>query len=216
MVFKDRQQAARQLTEKLKKYKGQNPLVLAVPRGAVPMAKTIAEALNGELDVVLVHKLGAPGQPEFAIGSVDETGQLYLSPHADALGISEAYIKEEKENQLKVLSRRRVEYTPVHPPVSPVHRIVIVVDDGIATGASMIAALRSVRARNPAKLIAATSVAPYEGLEKIRSLADEVECLLVPDDFYAVGQFFEEFRQISDEEVVDMLRKSRIEAQKKS
>ncbi|MBI1820383.1 MAG: phosphoribosyltransferase [Nitrospirae bacterium] len=210
MIFKDRRQAARQLAEKLKRYDGKNPLVLAIPRGAVPMAQVMADALNGEMDVVLVHKLRAPYQPELAIGSVDESGHLYLSRHAADLKIDETYIREEKERQLKILRRRRAHYTPVHPPVSPVHRIVIVVDDGIATGASMIAALRSIRAQKPAKLIAATSVAPHEGLEKIRGLADEVECLLVPDNFYAVGQFFEEFSQVSDEEVIAILQTSRL------
>ena len=210
IVFKDRRQAAQQLAEKLKRVNGKNPLILAIPRGAVPMAQVMADALNGEMDVVLVHKLRAPGQPELAIGSVDESGRLYLGRYADDLKISGSWIREEKERQIEMLRQRRARYTPIHPPVSPAHRIVIVVDDGIATGASMIAALRAIRAQNPAKLIAATPVAAQGGLEKIRSLADEVECLLAPGDFYAVGQFFEEFSQVSDEEVIAILQTGRL------
>lgn len=209
MYFKNRQQAAELLAEKLARYKGQNPLVLGIPRGAVPMAKIIADALDGEIDVVLVHKLGAPGNPELAVGSVDESGHVYLRDHARTLGLSDADIAAEKARQMKTLRERRARYTPVHPPIDPAGRIVIVVDNGIATGASMIAALRSVRAKRPKKLIAAAAVAPYESLQEIRALADEVVCLDVPADFYAVGQFFEEFTQVSDEEVIALLQRSR-------
>lgn len=209
MYFKNRQQAAGLLAEKLAKYKGQNPLVLAIPRGAAPMAKMIAEALDGEMDVVLVHKLGAPGNPELAVGSVDEFGHVYLREYARALGMNSTDIAAEKERQMKTLRERRARYTPIHPPIDPAGRIVIIVDDGIATGASMIAALRSVRAKRPRKLIAAAAVAPYESLEEVQKLADEVVCLDVPPDFYAVGQFFEEFAQVSDEEVIALLRESR-------
>jgi predicted phosphoribosyltransferase len=209
MYFKNRQQAAELLAERLLRYKGQNPLVLAIPRGAVPMAKVIADALGGEIDVVLVHKLGAPWNPELAVGSVDEFGHLYLTEHARTLGLSDADIEAERERQMKTLRERRARYTPVHPPVDPTGRIVIVVDNGIATGASMIAALRSVRAKQPQKLIAAAAVAPYESLQEIEKLADEVVCLSVPADFYAVGQFFEAFTQVSDEEVIALLSQSR-------
>jgi predicted phosphoribosyltransferase len=207
MPFKNRQEAARFLAERLAHYKGQDPLVLGIPRGAVPMAKIIADALEGEMDVVLVHKLRAPGQPELAIGSVDETGQLYLGRHA--YGIDEEYIEAEKKVQLELLRRRRLLYTPVHPPVDPAGRIAIVVDNGIATGASMIAALRATRAKQPKKLTAAAAVAPYESLLQIRHLADEVVCLEVPEGFYAVGQYFEEFSQVTDEEVTAILSQGR-------
>jgi len=208
MPFQNREQAARLLARKLAKYRGKNPLVLGIPRGAVPMAKIIADALGGELDVVLVRKLGAPGEPELAIGSVDETGQLYLSEHARALEISDEYIRAEKESQLETLRRRRSFYTPFRPPIDPSDRIVIVVDNGIATGATMIAALRAVRARRPAKLIAAAAVVSPQTLRRIAVEADKVVCLEVPALFYAVGQFFEEFPQVSDEDVIEMLRES--------
>jgi putative phosphoribosyl transferase len=208
-MFRDREQAASLLARRLVKYKGKNPLVLAIPRGAVPMAEVIAEALDGELDVVLVHKLRAPYQPELAIGSVDERGAVYIGRQASPVGVTEAYLKKETEEQLQMLKKRRALYTPVHPSINPVGRIVIVVDDGIATGSSMIAALRALREDKPEKVIAATAVAPFEGLQAIKVYADEVEVLLVPEGFYAVGQFFEEFNQVSDEEVVRILRESR-------
>ncbi|HUK57014.1 MAG TPA: phosphoribosyltransferase family protein [Nitrospiria bacterium] len=209
MFFKDRAEAAGLLAEKLSGYRGRNPLILAIPRGAVPMAEAIAEALDGDLDVVLVHKLAAPGQPELAIGSVDEKGHVYLGEYAGRLGVGDEYIVREKKAQMTVLRSRRARYTPVHPAVDPSGRVVIVVDDGIATGATMVASLRTVRARKPSKLIAATAVASREALPMIQELADEVVCLEVPEVFYAVGQFFLEFPQVSDEEVITILKRSR-------
>lgn len=208
MLFRDRQEAAYLLAEKLSKYRGQNPLVLAIPRGAVPMGRIIADAMGGELDVVLVHKLGAPGNPEFAIGSVSESGDLYLSDAARTMGISAAHIEQEIRDQMETLRRRREMYTPVRPPLDPSNRIVIVVDNGIATGATMIAALRSVRAKRPAKLIGAVAVAPPETLERMAKEADEVVYLAAPPNFYAVGQFFVDFSQVTDDEVVQLLKRT--------
>jgi len=209
MLFQNREEAAHLLAEQLKKYQGQNPLVLAIPRGAVPMAKIIADALGGELDVVLVHKLGAPGNPEFAIGSVSESGDVFLSDAARAMGISHDRIEREVQAQLETLRHRRAMYTPIHPPIDPSNRIVIVVDNGIAPCATMIAALRAVRAKKPAKLIGAVAVAPPDTVERIAKETDEVVCLATPLNFFAVGQFFLEFSQVSDEEVVTILKKSR-------
>ncbi len=212
MRFHNREHAARLLAEKLAGYRGQHPLVLGIPRGAVPMAKVIAETLNGDLDVVLVRKLGAPGNPELAIGSVDESGHVFLHEDAWDLGVNEKYIEREKQTQLKTLHHRRAQYTPVRPPLDPTERIVIVVDDGIATGASMIAALRAVRAKQPAKLIAAVAVAPPETAARIREEADELVCLNTPYDFMAVGQYFEDFSQVSDEQAIAILRQSGVKA----
>jgi putative phosphoribosyl transferase len=208
MLFRDREHAAHLLAKHLAGHRGQQPLVLGIPRGAVPMAKIIADALDGELDVVLVHKLGAPGQPELAIGSVDEAGHLYLSDAVGALGVTEAYIVREQAAQLDTLRKRRAMYTPIRPPIDPAGRVVSVVDNGVATGASLIAALRAVRARRPAKLIAAMAVAPPSAVRQIRPEADEVVCLEVPEVFYAVGQVYEDFSQVSDAEVVALLRQS--------
>ncbi|MGE0825949.1 MAG: phosphoribosyltransferase [Candidatus Binatia bacterium] len=208
MRFRSREHAAQLLAEKLSAYRNQQPLVLAIPRGAVPMGKVIADALGGDLDVVLVHKLGAPGNPELAIGSVDESGHLYLGDYLEDLSVDERYIEREKQAQLRALHERRAQYTPVRPPLDPTGRIVIVVDNGIATGASMIAALRAVRAKQPAKLIATVAVAPAETIARIEREADEVVCLYVPEFFVAVGQFFADFSQVSDERAIAILRAS--------
>jgi predicted phosphoribosyltransferase len=207
-VFESRLDAGRQLAQALSVYRGKNPLVLAVPRGAVPMAAEIARALEGELDVVLVRKLRAPYSPEFAVGAVDETGWVYVADHAAAAGADEAYLEEEKARQMDTLRRRRREYTPAHPPVDPRGRIAIVVDDGIATGASMIAALHAVRAKRPAKLVCAVPVAPPDSLAAIRPYADEVVCLEAPEFFQAVGQFYRHFEQVEDDEVVALLART--------
>lgn len=209
MLFKNREEAAHLLASKLSGYRGQNPLVLAIPRGAIGMAEIIGETLGGEVDVVLVHKLRAPGQPELAVGSVDETGHIYVRKYARILGISNDYLEKEKRTQMEALRQRRAMYTPVHPPINPSGRIVIIVDDGIATGSTMIAALRAVRAKKPAKLIVATAVASHEALQAIAKMVDEVVCLDVPENFYAVGQFFQEFTQVTDQEVMAVLERSR-------
>ena len=171
------------------------------------MARALADALEGQLDVVLVHKLRAPDQPEFAIGSVSEAGLMYLSEVARRLGVPEDYLERETETQLRNLRRRRALYTPVRPPISPKDRVVIVVADGVATGWTMIAALRALRALGPQRLIAALGVAPAEAVERMEREADEVCCLECPEYFYAVGQFFEEFPQVSEEEVVEHLKR---------
>lgn len=206
MIFRDRADAARQLADRLVHYRGRSPLVLAVPRGAVPMAKVIAAALGGEMDVVLVHKLGAPGNPELAIGSVDETGRVLLNTGVGAAPADPDYVTHERDTQLAVLRARRRRYTPVRPPLDPAGRTAIVVDDGIATGATMVAALRAVRAAAPAVLVAAVPVAAAEAVQRIRREADEVVCLDVPETFLAVGQFFQEFEQVSDEQVMALLK----------
>jgi putative phosphoribosyl transferase len=207
MRFKNREHAAHLLTERLSAfYKNKNPLVLGVPRGAVPMAKIIAEALGGELDVVLVHKLGHPDQPELAIGAIDESGNALVADWATE--VDPQYIEAEKQRQLFVLRERRAKYTPGRAPVDPQGRIVIVVDDGIATGSTMTAALRAVRAKNPTKLVGAVAVASTQAARAMLHECDAMVCLNVPADFFAVGQFFNDFHQVSDQDVIDALRES--------
>ena len=205
MRLRDRQAAARELVARLAEWRGAEPLILAIPRGAVPMGRTIADALAGELDVVLVRKLGAPGNPEFALGAVDERGQCYLAPHAGARGANDSYLQAELARQREQLRRRRQHYTPHRAPIDPAGRVTVVVDDGIATGSTMIAALRATRARKPKRLIAATAVASPDALKAVEAEADEVVCLHAPAGFMAVGQFFERFEQVEDDEVVTLL-----------
>lgn len=170
------------------------------------MARIIANELGGELDVVLVRKLRHPDQPELAIGAIDENGQAFLSEYA--LEVDAGIVEEEKRRQLETLRQRRAQYTPSRPPIDPQGRTVIVVDDGIATGSTMIAALRTVRARNPKKLVCAAAVASAHAARAIAREADAVVCLKIPADFYAVGQFFADFDQVSDEEVIAILREA--------
>ncbi len=208
MAFENRAEVGQLLGRRLDKYRGLHPLVLAIPRGAVPMGKIVAEALDGELDVVLVRKLRAPYTPELAIGSIDENGAVYLDSATRDLW-DEPYLLAEKKIQLATLHQRRQQYQPAGPPIEAAGRIAIVLDDGIATGSTMIAALRAVRARHPLKLIAATGVASAETLLLIRQEADEVVCLETPAILYAIGYHFRDFSQVSDEEVVATLREAR-------
>lgn len=203
MRFADRAEAARLLAGRLGHYRGRNPLVLGVPRGGVPMARIIAERLGGEVDVVLVRKLRAPGQPELAIGAVDEHGTVLRGGYYDVA--DDEYIREEVRTRQEILRRRRELYARAHPPIDPAGRIVIVVDDGVATGSSMLAALASVRARRPARLVVAVGVAPPETVGRLEEAADEVVCLDTPAEFMAVGQFFGEFPEVSDDEVIEAL-----------
>lgn len=212
-MFMSRVDAARQLAAALAEYRGRNPLVLAIPRGAVGMGRLLADALGGELDVVLVRKLRSPFNPEFAVGAIDETGWAYVADHAAAAGADHAYLEREKAHQLGVLRERRKLYTPARPPIDPAGRFVIVVDDGLATGATMIAALHAARAKQPQRLVCAVPVASPDSLAAVRPHADEVVCLDAPPYFHAVGQFYRDFQQVSDEEVVELLAETGAPAQ---
>jgi putative phosphoribosyl transferase len=205
-MFVDRNDAAHQLAAALLRYRGKQPLVLAIPRGAVPMARIIARELQGDFDVVLVRKLRAPWSPEVAIGAVDESGWTYLAPFAQTAGADTDYLTSEKAQQLATIAARRRQYTPIRPPLNPHDRLVIVVDDGLATGATMMAALHGLRQQHPRRLICAVPVASREALALVRPLADEVVCLLQPADFQAVGEHYQHFGQVEDEEVIAMLK----------
>jgi predicted phosphoribosyltransferase len=209
MYFNDRLDAARQLAKALERYRGDHPLVLAIPRGAVPMGRAIADHLGGDFDVVLVRKVGAPGNPEFALGAVDETGWTYVADYARDMGLDRTWIGTESQRQLEILKRRRELYSPGRERIDPQGRVCIVVDDGLATGATMIAALHSVRARKPARLVCAVPVAARESLEHVRTLADDVVCLEAPHEFYAVGQFYRDFGAVEDDEVARILSEER-------
>jgi putative phosphoribosyl transferase len=204
-LFRDRQDAAMQLALALKAYKGRHPLVIAIPRGAVGMARIIAHALDGEFDLVLVHKLGAPGNPELAVGAIDELGWRHTSAHAGFHGATSEWLDAQAAEQLEVLRQRRARYAPARKPLDALDRVVIVVDDGIATGATMRAALHSLRERKPAQLVCAVPVASPEALARLRDFADEVVCLHTPADFDAVGRYYRHFPQVEDAEVMALL-----------
>lgn len=205
LPYRNREEAARYLSEALSRFRGERPVVLAIPRGAVPMGRIVADALDGELDVVLVRKLGAPGNPELAIGSVDEAGRVALNEIAERIGDGEAYIQREAQRQLALIRERRQRYAAGQPGLELAGRTVIVLDDGLATGATMVAALRAARSRQPARLICAVPVAAADSLAEVAVLADEVVCLATPSPFYSVGLHYRRFDQVTDDDVVKAL-----------
>jgi len=207
-MFRDRDHAARLLVDRLSALRGRRPLVLGIPRGAVAMARTLAQGLGGDLDVVLVRKIGAPHQPEFAIGAADETGTVRLEPEAGRIARDATWLRDESDRVIAELRARRARYTPARPPIDPAGRVVVVVDDGVATGATMLAALHLLRARHPERLIAAAAVASPEAVARLERAADQVACLEVRDDLEAVSVWFESFPQVSDGEVEEILRES--------
>ena len=205
MIFESRAHAAQLLAAKLHQYADAQPLILAIPRGGVPVAKVIADQLGGELDLVLSRKLGAPFNSEYAIGAVAESGEYYIAPYAERIGATKEYLDVEIEKQMDLMRRRRAQYQQILRPISPKGRVVIIVDDGLATGATMTVALDSVRAQQPKLLICAIPVAPAGALLELRLHCDELVCLHASDNFQAVGQFYRKFDQVDDQEVIKML-----------
>jgi predicted phosphoribosyltransferase len=205
--FRDRTDAALQLAAKLKERRLKDPVVLGIPRGGVVVAAVLAKELKAELDVVLARKLRAPGQQELAIGALGEEGRILLNAHAqEILQPSEAYLQEEIERQRDEIERRRKLIRALRPAAALSGRSVIVTDDGIATGATMIAALQIARGHKPHELIVAAPVASPERLAEVRRFCDDAVCLLTPDDFFAIGQFYEDFTQVEDDEMLRLLR----------
>lgn len=205
MRFKNREHAATLLAVRLASYKTQNPLVLGVPRGGVPMARIIADALGGDVDVVLVRKLLVAFQPDLAIGAIDESGVVLKGRHMDPRDADDPYLQEEIRTQTEVLRTKRDLYAKARRPLDASGRLVIIVDDGVATGCSMLAAIRSVRARHPRKIVVAVAVAPPESLSLLRQEADDTVCLQPPAYFFAASQAFEDFSEVTDEMVMTAL-----------
>jgi predicted phosphoribosyltransferase len=206
-MFRNREDAARQLAQRLKGRELHDPLVLAIPRGGVVTGAVLARELGADLDVVLSRKLRAPGQPELAVGAVTEDGRVYLNHHAQAfLDLMEDHLAKERRYQLGEIARRKKLFRGARPPAPVAGRSVIVTDDGIATGSTMIAALREVQAQGPREVIVAVPVASPDRLEEVRRWCDDVVCLLRPEDFWAIGQFYQDFTPVEDDEVVKLLR----------
>ena len=204
-MLRDREDAAYQLAKKLGDYRGHNILVLAIPRGSLGMARIVADELEADLDVVLVHKIPHPHNPEFAIGSVDEDGQVYIEEDARLDEIPIRYLEAERQIQWKRLKERRKYYTPVHKSQNLKGRTVIIIDDGIATGWTLKAAILATREKKPHKIIVAVGVASKQGIKEIENMVDEFISLITPHDFQAVGQFYQDFAEITDDEAVRLL-----------
>jgi putative phosphoribosyl transferase len=211
-LFQDRKEAGRRLADALGRFKGQDCVVFALPRGGVPVGLEVAKALGAPLDVLLVRKIGAPGHEELALGAIVDGKHptFVLNESVAAMsGASMAYVEAEKERQLAEIERRRRLYRGDREAVETKGRTVIVVDDGIATGATMKAALRGVREAGPSRLVLAVPVAPADALPELQLECDEVVCLETPDPFNAVGMHYANFGQTSDEEVVELLERAR-------
>ena len=208
VVFSDRKVAGRVLAGRLASYAGPDTVVLGIARGGLPVAQEVAAGIHAPLDVIVVRKLGAPHQPELGIGAIvdgDHPRAIFNREVIEQLGVSPEYIDEEIARQLKEVKRREREYRGNRASTQLEGHTVIVVDDGIATGSSVRAALRGVRRQRPKRLILATPVAPAESLEALRGEADDIVCLETPRDFFAVGQFYRNFGQVSDDEVKALL-----------
>jgi putative phosphoribosyl transferase len=210
MRFKNRTEAGRVLAEQLSAYANRpDTLVLGLPRGGVPVAYEVAMALNAPLDVFVVRKLGVPGHEELAMGAIATGGARSLNADViEYLRIPEEVVDEVVEREEQELKRRERLYRDHRPPQSPRDRMAILVDDGLATGSSMRAAAIAVRQQQPASIVVAVPVAASQTCDELRSLADEVICVYTPEPFYAVGLWYEDFSQTTDDEVRDLLAKA--------
>jgi putative phosphoribosyl transferase len=211
MRFRDRRQAGDLLGRALAQRRWESPVVLALPRGGVPVAVPVARALNAPLDLLLVRKIGAPGNPELAVAAVCDGGtptvevDTFTMSHS---GASTEYIWREVPKQIEEIERRRRLYLGNRPPLELRAKTAIVVDDGIATGTTLRAALRSLRPQEPARIVVAVPVAPAHEVDRLRAEVDEVVCLHAPRLLEAVGCHYEHFEQVSDDEVIALLRPS--------
>lgn len=207
LPLKDRKAAGQALAEALQKYKEyEDVIVLGLPRGGVPVAAEIAESLGAELDLMLVRKLGTPGQRELAMGAIASVGSRVMNESVvRSLGISEAEIQQVENAERKELQRREKAYRGSRPAPMLANRCVILVDDGLATGATMRAAVDAVRQDGPAQLVIAVPVAPEDTVEMLRSEVDDLVCLAMPEYFRAIGLWYVDFSQVSDDEVRQIL-----------
>lgn len=212
VLFKDRRDAGRRLAQALAPLGLDEPLVLALPRGGVPVGFEVAEALGAPLDIVLVRKLGAPDFPEFGIGAVADGRQPHTVLNEDAMAamrLPAGYVESESRRQLEEIERRRKIYVGERQPVDVEGRNVVLVDDGIATGSTVRVALLALRRAGARKIVVAIPVAPASAVEELRALADDVVCLATPAPFRAVGAHFADFEQTTDEEVIRLLDRAK-------
>jgi predicted phosphoribosyltransferase len=205
-LFRDRADAGKRLAERLEQYRKASPVVLAIPRGGVPVGLEIARHLDAELDVIVARKLGAPFQPELAIGAVTSDGGRFLNQDiVRQLEIDEAYLEQITREQLEEARRREQRFRSGRPPANVSGRTVLLVDDGLATGATMRAAARALRQRKPAKIVVAVPVGARQACAAMREDADEVVCLAQPEPFYAIGPHYQTFEQVEDATVIALL-----------
>jgi len=214
--FSDRVDAGKQLGSALKDVVSRDAMVLAIPRGGVVIGYEIAHMFGLQLDVIIPHKIGAPDNPELAIGAVTEDGTTILDDNLITyMSITEDYILMESERQRKEIQRRLGLYRQSSPPTNLKGHNVVVVDDGIATGSTMKAALASMKKQGAASVIVAVPVGPPSTITELKQIADEVVCLYMPEYFQAIGQFYDDFRQTTDEEVIELLKQNRVDFSQK-
>ncbi len=210
MLFQNRTDAGRQLAKALLKYKSQHPVILALPRGGVPVAAEVAAALDAPLDLVLVRKIGVPTQPELAMGAVTDGGEPAVVRNNDIIelcGISAQEFDAVCQEELAEIERRRKRYIGDRARTEVNEQVAMIVDDGIATGATTLAAIRAVRSRKPRELILAVPVAPLDTIKKLNPEVDAIVCLETPEELGAIGYFYHDFHQVSDGEVVATLKR---------
>lgn len=209
-MFANREEAGDLLALKLLDYEGKNCIVLAIPRGGVVVARRVAERLKVPLDLIIPRKIGAPQNPEFALGAVTLNGTVVMNPSANHLGIPPDYIQGEVKRQKEEIKRRMKEYRGDKPLPSVSAKIVILIDDGIATGSTVLAAIATLEKQRAKKIILAVPVAPPDTVKRLRRRVDQLICLETPEPFYAVGQFYQDFTQTTDGEVVEALKQNQM------
>jgi len=208
VIFSDRVEAGERLGEALRPLAGSNAVVLAIPRGGVIVGEAAASAIDAPLDVVVPRKIGAPGNPELAIGAVAPGIRVLDRRMVDGLGVSDAYLDREIAAQEAEIERRQQAYRQGRPPQPVEGRVAIVIDDGVATGSTAVAALRWAREQGAERVVLAVPVAPPQSLDRLRAEADDVVVLDTPSPFFAVGEWYEDFEQTTDRQVVDALARS--------
>lgn len=206
-MFQNREDAGKKLAELLTRFKSEKPIILAIPRGGVVVGAEVARSLSVPLEIIIPRKIPAPNQPELAIGAVAEDGSRIIDQGLiKILNIPEIYIDKETKNQIKEIKRRLKEYRNTAKTLDIKNKTVILIDDGLATGSTMLAAINFIKKKNPGKIILAIPVAPADTYQRMKSEVDKIVCLDTPVFFSAVGQFYQDFRQINDKEVISLLK----------